>query len=169
MSITVPQARELQQIARTDPSRASAIIRDLIIDVNRLSQTKFDGFVAPYSTPLCAPKQVTPETTEQCEQRLLDELDDVRKAKEAAAAAANAEEAKNARLDAIDRATALSQATTEVLQAIRGSVSYNSGDVVSRDTWWKFRKDLAPVVAAHGFKLVNVGTKSKPKAALAEV
>lgn len=109
------------------------------------------------------------ETVEQREQRLLDELDAVRKAKEEAEEAEKAQKAKAVRLEAIDRATALSCATTNVLQAIRGQVDYNTGDVVSRDTWWKFRRELAPVVAAHGFKLVNVGTKSKPRCALVEV
>lgn len=157
MSISFAQACELQERARRSPNHAEYIIGDLIAQIN--------------STTLrpVVPTQTTALTPEQQEQRLLDNLIAVRKQKEEAQAKAKAEEVKEARLNRIERAIALSQATSDVLQAIRGQVNYDSGDVVSRDTWWKFRKDLAPVVAAHGFKLVNVGTKSKPKAALAEV
>lgn len=169
MSISLATACELQHRVRVEPKSAPAVVGDLIALVNSQSQTKFDGFGAPRPCVPCAPKQVTPETTEQREQRLLDELDTVRTVKFVDAEAAKAEEAKKVRLDAILRAVDLSLATTDVLKAIFAQLDYNTGDVVSRDTWWKFRKDLAPVVAVHGFKLVNVGTKSKPKAALAEV
>ena len=171
MSISLATARELQHRVRVEPQSAPAIVGDLIAAVN--GQCSAFGTPlsnhAPARCPVPYHAQQYVETPEQREQRLLNDLIAVRKDKEAASEAAKAEEAKQVRLDAIDRATALSTATTDVLQAIRSQVDYNSGDVVSRDTWWKFRKELAPVVAVHGFKLVNVGTKSKPKAALAEV
>lgn len=176
MSISLAAARELQDRVRAEPKSAPAIIGDLIAEINAQAHhakihagtvTGRMHSIAPSFQSI--PKQVTPETTEQREQRLLEELEAVNVQKAEAAAKAKAEAALKVRLDAIDHDYAVSAARSELLQSIRSVVNYNSGDVDSRDTWWKFRKDLAPTAAAHGFKLVNVGTKSKPKAALAEV
>ena len=160
MTISFTQARELQALARRSPGTAQNIIGDLIAQINS------NGVPVP---PLASVNTVKVETPEQREQRLLDELDTARKEQEAAAAAEKAEEAKKARLAAIHHDSSIASATVDLLAAISGQINYNSGDVVSRETWWKYRKELQPVANKHGFKLVNVGTKSKPKAALVEV